>query len=197
MLNKINWEKCNNLVPAVIQNTRTLEVLMLGYMNQEALDLTEKSGKVHFWSRTKNRIWMKGEESGNILNVASIHIDCDADTLLILVNPMGNTCHKDITSCFDIKTNFLNELEEIISNRMENNAENSYISNLAAKGINKIVQKIGEEATEVVIAMLKETDNEIKNESADLLFHLLIGLKSNKISVFDVIEILKNRHIKK
>ncbi len=192
----INWQKCQNLIPAVIQDAKTLDVLMLGFMSEEALKLTEITGKVHFWSRTKNRIWMKGEESGNILEVSSIHLDCDADSLLILVNPRGNTCHNGTKSCFNTRVNFLAQLEEIIADRIENPAENSYISKLFARGMNKIVQKVGEEATEVLIAALNESDESLIGESADLLFHLMLTLQHRGISINSVLNLLETRNKK-
>ena len=194
LIEKIDWPKCNNLIPAIIQDSKTLEVLMFGFMNKEALKLTQEINKVHFWSRTKNRIWMKGEESGNILNVIDVKLDCDNDSLLILVKPSGNTCHNGTKSCFDCRTNFLAELEEIIDDRIKNPQENSYVSKLAKKGINKVVQKVGEEATEVVIAALKETDEELISESADLLFHLIMTLKMRNLELNNVIELLRQRN---
>ena len=191
---KINWQKCNNLIPAVIQNVKTLEVLMLGFMNEEALKLTQEKSKVHFWSRTKNRIWMKGEESGNVLNVVNIHLDCDDDSLLILVEPIGNTCHNGTKSCFNCNANFLVELEDIIHDRIKNPQKESYTSQLSQKGINKVVQKVGEEATEVIIAALNETDEALIGESADLLFHLIMTLKIRNLSLNDVIKLLKQRN---
>lgn len=197
LIKKINWQKCNNLIPVIIQDAKTLEVLMLGFMNEEALKLTQDTNKVHFWSRTKNRIWMKGEESSNILNVIDIKLDCDNDSLLILVNPIGNTCHKGTKSCFNLRTNFLIELQEIIDDRIKNPKNESYISKLFQKGLNKVAQKVGEEATEVVIAALKETDEEFLNESADLLFHLILLIKSKRFSINDVINVMKTRNTEK
>lgn len=194
LVSEINWQKCNNLVPAIIQDQKTLEVLMLGFMNKEALILTEKTDRVHFWSRTKGRIWMKGEDSGHVLNVIEIKADCDMDSILILAIPTGNTCHNDIKSCFNLKTNFLAELEEIIDQRIINSNEKSYVSQLSKKGLNKVVQKIGEEATEAVIAALTETDDRFVEESADLLFHLIMALKIKKLSLNNVIEALKERN---
>lgn len=196
MIEKIDWSKCNNLIPAIIQDAKTLEVLMLGFMNKEALKLTQEINKVHFWSRTKNRIWMKGEESGNILNVIDIKLDCDEDSLLILVEPVGNTCHNGTKSCFNVRTNFLAELEEIIEDRIKNPKDNSYASKLSQNGINKVAQKVGEEATEVVIAALSETNEQLTGESADLLFHLLMTLKMRRLGLNDVIELLKQRNEK-
>lgn len=191
---QIDWAKCNNLIPAIIQDAKTLTVLMLGFMNEEALKLTQETNRVHFWSRTKNRIWMKGEQSGNILNVININLDCDNDSLLILVNQVGNTCHKGTKSCFNYKVNFLAELEEIIADRIQNPQSESYTSQLAHKGLNKVAQKVGEEATEVIIAALNETDDALLRESADLLFHLMIVLKMRNLELNDVIKLLKQRN---
>jgi phosphoribosyl-ATP pyrophosphohydrolase/phosphoribosyl-AMP cyclohydrolase len=194
MIEKIDWSKCNNLIPAIIQDAKTLEVLMLGFMNKEAFKFTQEINKVHFWSRTNNRIWMKGEESGNILNVIDIKLDCDEDSLLILVEPVGNTCHNGTKSCFNVRTNFLAELEEIIEDRIKNPKDNSYASKLSQNGINKVAQKVGEEATEVVIAALSETNEQLTGESADLLFHLIMTLKMRRLGLNDVIELLKQRN---
>lgn len=194
MIEKINWTKCNNLIPAIIQNAKTFDVLMLGFMNIEALELTQETKIVHFWSRTKNRIWMKGEESGNILNVINIQLDCDNDSLLILVDPIGNTCHNGTRSCFNYKANFLTELEEIVENRIKNSKNDSYVSKLSQSGINKVVQKVGEEAVEVVIAALNQTNEALIEESADLLFHLIITLKMKKLELNDIVDLLKKRN---
>ena len=171
---KIDFDKNSvGLVPAIIQDVETKNVLMLGFMNKEALDLTLESNKVHFFSRSKNRIWMKGEESGNFLNLISLKPDCDNDSLLLKVKPQGPTCHKGDDTCWGEKNNqnFLNTLEKIIIDRITNNPDNSYVSNLFEKGIDKIAQKLGEEATEVIIASKNENKKELIYESADLLFH--------------------------
>jgi phosphoribosyl-ATP pyrophosphohydrolase/phosphoribosyl-AMP cyclohydrolase len=191
---QVDWLKCGDLVPAIIQDSKTLEVLMLGFMNREAVNLSQKTQKVHFWSRTKNRIWMKGEESGNILNIVDIKLDCDNDSLLVLVKPIGNTCHNGSKSCFNLRANFIAELEKIIENRIKSPSEASYVSKLTQKGLNKVVQKIGEEATEVVIAALSETNQKLVEESADLLFHLIITLKMKNLKLDDVIDLLKQRN---
>lgn len=194
LIEKIDWQKCNNLIPAIIQDQKTLEVLMLGFMNQEALKLTQETQKIHFWSRSKNRIWMKGEESGNVLNMVDIKLDCDNDSLLVLVDPFGNTCHNGTKSCFNCRTNFLAELEDVIEDRISNPKEGSYTSELVKNGINKVAQKIGEEATEVIIAALSETNENLIAESADLLFHLMMTLKMRGLELSDVIELLKQRN---
>jgi len=193
---KIDFDKSDGLVPVVVQDNLTLEVLMLGYMNAEAFEKTQQEGKVTFFSRSKNRLWTKGEESGNFLNVASIHIDCDKDTILIKANPVGPTCHTGSRSCFntDFNQNFLFELEKIIADRYENPVEGSYINKMRNKGLNKIAQKVGEEGVETVIAALAETEEDLVNEASDLVFHLLFLLKEKGLSIADVAKNLEKRH---
>ena len=193
LIDQIDWKKCNELVPVIIQNVKTLEVLMLGFMNREAIILTHETGNIHFFSRTKNRIWMKGEESGTVLKMVEMNLDCDGDTILALVKPVGNTCHTGATSCFGIEINFLNALEKTISQRIELPNEESYVSKLTSKGMNKIAQKVGEEGVEVTIAAISESDDLLLEEAADLLFHTIIALRFRKLSIFDAIEILKKR----
>ena len=193
LIDRIDWKKCSDLVPVIIQNVKTLEVLMLGFMNREAIILTHETGNIHFFSRTKNRIWMKGEESGNVLKMVEMKLDCDGDTILALVKPVGNTCHTGATSCFGIEPNFLNTLEKTISQRIELPNEESYVSKLTSKGMNKIAQKVGEEGVEVTIAAISESDDLLLEEVADLLFHTIIALRFRKLSIFDAIEILKQR----
>ena len=192
----IDFKKSNGLIPVIIQNEQTLEVLMLGYMNEKAYQKTETEGKVTFFSRTKNRLWTKGEESGNFLLVKSIALDCDQDTLLIKVNPVGPTCHTGSRSCFatDYNQNFIFELENIISDRYENPTEKSYINKLRGKGLNKIAQKVGEEGVETVIAALAETQEDLINEASDLVFHLLVLLKEKGLSISDIAKNLELRH---
>ena len=192
----IDFKKSNGLIPVIIQNEQTLEVLMLGYMNEEAFQKTENEGKVTFFSRTKNRLWTKGEESGNFLMVKSIAVDCDQDTLLIKVNPVGPTCHTGNRSCFatDYNQNFIFQLESIITDRYENPTEKSYINKLRAKGLNKIAQKVGEEGVETVIAALAETQEDLVNEASDLVFHLLVLLKEKGLSISDIAKNLELRH---
>ena len=193
---KIDFDKNSvGLVPAIIQDFETKNVLMLGYMNKEALDLTLKSKKVHFFSRSKNRIWMKGEESGNFLNLISIKPDCDNDSLLLKVKPQGPTCHKGDDTCWGEKNdqNFLNTLEKIIVDRIKNPSDNSYVSNLFEKGIDKIAQKVGEEATETIIEAKNNNSVHFLNESADLLFHFLVLLNFKGYALDDVINVLKKR----
>lgn len=185
------------LIPVIIQDNITNVVLMLGYMNQDAFDKTQREKRVTFFSRSKNRLWTKGEESGNFLNVNSILIDCDYDTLLIKASPVGPTCHTGSDTCFNeknVSANFLTELESIIRDRKNNPTDNSYTSSLFAKGINKIAQKVGEEAVEVVIEAKDNNDDLFKGEAADLLFHYLILLQAKNCTLKDVIDILKTRN---
>jgi phosphoribosyl-ATP pyrophosphohydrolase/phosphoribosyl-AMP cyclohydrolase len=192
----IDFEKTNGLVPVIIQDVQTLEVLMLGYMNQEAWTKTQEEGKVTFFSRTKNRLWTKGETSGNFLWVKDTHIDCDNDTILIKVKPEGATCHTGNRSCFNTSynQNFIFELEKIINDRYENPTEESYVNKLRQKGLNKIAQKVGEEGVETVIAALAETDFDFVNESSDLIFHLLVLLREKGKSLKDLGVNLEERH---
>jgi phosphoribosyl-ATP pyrophosphohydrolase/phosphoribosyl-AMP cyclohydrolase len=192
----IDFKKSDGLVPVVIQDEITLEVLMLGYMNEEAFQKTKKEGKVTFFSRTKKRLWTKGEESGNFLHVVAIKEDCDQDTLLIRVNPEGPTCHNGTRTCFDTpyNQNFIFELEKIIDNRYKNPVEGSYVNKLRAKGINKIAQKVGEEGVETVIAALNETEHDFINEASDLLFHLLLLMREKKVSLSSIAQNLENRN---
>jgi len=193
--------KYNNegLIPAIIQDAETKTVLMLGYMNAEAIQKTLDSKKVTFFSRSKQRLWTKGEESGNFLNLVDIKNDCDNDTLLISVNPEGPTCHKGTDTCWKASnTNdfgFLTQLEEVIQDRKENaNEDDSYVASLFKKGINKIAQKVGEEAVEVVIEAKDDNDNLFLDEGADLLFHYLILLQAKGFKLNDIVEVLKSRH---
>jgi phosphoribosyl-ATP pyrophosphohydrolase/phosphoribosyl-AMP cyclohydrolase len=195
---KIDFTKNNGLIPAIIQDNETKTVLMLGYMNQEALDTTLETQKVTFFSRSKNRLWTKGEESGNFLNLVSIKNDCDNDTLLIQVNPVGPTCHTGSDTCWQEENNssysFLSKLENTIQERKENStSEKSYVASLFEKGINKIAQKVGEEAVEVVIEAKDNNDDLFLSESADLLFHYLILLQAKGFKLNDVVKVLKSR----
>jgi len=196
---KIDFTKSENeLIPAIIQDNSTKNVLMLGYMNQEAIDKTLATNKVTFFSRSKNRLWTKGEVSGHFLELVSIKNDCDNDTLLIRVNPIGSTCHTGSDTCWQETNNeefgFITKLESIIKNRKENaDSEKSYVASLFAKGINKIAQKVGEEAVEVVIEAKDENNDLFLSESADLLFHYLILLQAKGFQLNDVVTILKNR----
>ena len=186
------------LVPAIIQDANTKNVLMLGYMNQDALDKTQQTQQVTFFSRTKNRLWTKGEESGNFLNLVDIKLDCDNDTLLIFVNPSGPTCHKGSGTCWNDTNNesygFISKLEDVITNRIEDaEASKSYIATLFKEGINKIAQKVGEEAVEVIIEAKDTNDELFLNESADLLFHYLLLLQAKGFKLNDVVTILIGR----
>ena len=193
---QIDFSKGSGLVPAVIQDNNTLQVLMVGFMNEEALLKTEKEGKVTFFSRSKNRLWTKGETSGNYLYVKNITIDCDNDTLLIKVNPAGPVCHKGSTSCFGEETakGFLYQLEQIINQRIEDNAPDSYTNKIYRQGINKAAQKVGEEAVELIIEAKDDNIDLFKNEAADLLYHLLILFKSKGVEFSEIEDCLLKRH---
>ena len=196
---KIDFNKnTEGLVPAIIQDSTSKNVLMLGFMNQEALEITQNTKKVTFFSRTKNRLWTKGEESGNFLNLVDLKLDCDNDTLLIFVEPAGPTCHTGSDTCWNdsnkVSYGFISTLENIISNRIEQaDASKSYVASLFNKGINKVAQKVGEEAVELVIEAKDNNDTLFLNESADLLFHYLLLLQTKGFKLNDVVEILKAR----
>ena len=192
----IDFSKSDGLVPVIIQDEQTLEVLMLGYMNEEAFEKTKAIGKVTFFSRSKNRLWTKGEESGNFLFVKNISLDCDQDTLLIKTDAVGPTCHTGSRSCFktSYNQNFIFKLEEIVADRYKNPVEGSYVNKLRAKGLNKIAQKVGEEGVETVIAALNETEQDFINESSDLLFHLIVLLREKNITLETLAKNLESRH---
>lgn len=193
----LNFQKSyGGLVPAIIQHTNTLQVLMLGYMNEEALQKTRAEGKVTFYSRSQNRLWTKGETSGNYLIVSEILEDCDNDTLLIKALPQGPTCHTGATSCFAQETpkGFLYELEKVIEQRIADKNEGSYTSKLFNSGVNKVSQKVGEEAVELVIEAMDNNTELFKNEAADLLYHFLILLKTKELKLEDIEQVLKERH---
>ena len=192
-------KNADGLVPAIIQDPDTKNILMLGYMNQEALAKTKESGLVTFYSRSRNRLWTKGEESGNYLKFQSVLVDCDQDTLLIYAHPEGPTCHKGTDTCWgqaNIRTTgFLSELESIIESRKDNpQQEGSYVASLFKSGINKIAQKVGEEAVETVIEAKDQDDDRFMDESADLLFHFLILLQARNFRLNDVVNRLQMRH---
>lgn len=191
----IDFNKGDGLVPVIIQNAQTLKVLMLGYMNEEALIQTKASGLVTFYSRSKKRLWTKGESSGNTLELVDMRLDCDQDTLLVTVNPKGPTCHTGSTSCFndDTSKGFIYELEKTISNRIDSNDPKSYTNELYQRGINKVAQKVGEEAVELVIEAKDTNDDLFKNEAADLMYHFLILLKAKNICFTDIEDVLKSR----
>lgn len=200
-IDKLNFEKLNGLVPAVIIDNLTKKILMLGFMNIDALRQTLQSGKVTFYSRTKNRLWTKGETSGNYLYLVDIYSDCDNDSLLIYANPKGNTCHLDKYSCFDSVNSengleFLSELFSLIKLRKELLPENSYTTKLFQEGENRIIQKVGEEAVETVIAAKNNDKNEIINEVSDLIFHLFVMLVEKKIDFDEIVSNLIKRHKK-
>ena len=195
---KIDFEKSNGLVPAIVQDTTTKKVLMLGYMNEEAYNKTLEIKQVTFFSRSKNRLWTKGEESGNFLNLVDIKVDCDNDTLLVLVNPVGPACHTGTDTCWKEENmesyGFLSELEQVISDRKDNPSDKSYTSSLFEKGINKIAQKVGEEAVELVIESKDDDKDLFLNEGADLIFHFLVLLKAKGYTLNEIVEILRERH---
>jgi phosphoribosyl-ATP pyrophosphohydrolase/phosphoribosyl-AMP cyclohydrolase len=192
----IDFKKGDGLVPVVIQDNNTLQVLMVGYMNEEAFKKTQEEGKVTFFSRSKNRLWTKGETSGNFLLVKEITIDCDNDSVLIKVNPAGPVCHTGKKSCFGEETpkGFIYELEQIVSQRIDNDVRESYTNKLFRKGINKVAQKVGEEAVELIIEAKDDDPELFKNEAADLMYHLLILLKTKNTSLPEIEEVLQSRH---
>jgi phosphoribosyl-AMP cyclohydrolase / phosphoribosyl-ATP pyrophosphohydrolase len=193
---QINFNKGDGLVPVIIQNSNTLQVLMLGYMNQEAYEKTKKEGLVTFFSRSKNRLWTKGESSENYLRVEDIAIDCDSDTILIKATQDGPTCHTGSTSCFKEETSkgFIYQLEKTIAQRIDEDDLNSYTNNLFKRGINKVAQKVGEEAVEVVIEAKDDNDDLFKNEMADLLYHTLILMKAKNIELEEIEKVLMARN---
>ena len=191
----IKFDKNTGLVPVIIQDYLNLKVLMLGYMNQDAFDKTLQEKRVTFFSRSKNRLWTKGETSGNYLELMDWKLDCDNDTILIKAKPLGPTCHKGTTTCFAEETDkgFLYELQQTISDKIDNNDENSYTNELYKRGINKVAQKVGEEAVELIIETKDNNDELFLNEAADLLYHYLILLKAKGFTIEDVEKILKSR----
>jgi len=192
---KLDFTKDNGLVPVIIQDATTAQVLMLGYMNEEALQKTQAEKRVTFFSRSKNRLWTKGETSGNYLNVVDLQIDCDQDTILIKANAVGPTCHTGAVSCFGEESSkgFLYQLEKTISNRIDSDDPNSYTNKLYKRGINKVAQKVGEEAVELVIEAKDQNEELFLNEAADLMYHYLILLKAKGKNLADVEEVLRNR----
>lgn len=197
---KLDWAKTDNLMPAIVQHAISGEVLMLGYMDQAALDVTEQTGKVTFFSRTKQRLWTKGESSGNFLNVVSITPDCDNDTLLILVNPIGPTCHLGNDSCFHPASSdwgFLYQLEQLLASRKTASPDSSYTAKLYASGTKRIAQKVGEEGVETALAATVNDREELTNEASDLIYHLLVLLQDQELDLSKVIGRLRERHEKK
>jgi phosphoribosyl-ATP pyrophosphohydrolase/phosphoribosyl-AMP cyclohydrolase len=196
----LNFKKMEGLIPAVVQDAFTGKVLMLGYMNEEALAKTEESGRVTFFSRSKNRLWTKGETSGHFLEVVSMQEDCDGDAILVKAKPLGPVCHTGADTCFEeantTQTAFIDHLRGIIKERKENPNSASYTSSLFAKGINKLAQKVGEEAVELVIEAKDDNKELFLGEAADLLFHYLVLLEAKNYSLDEVVEVLKQRHSK-
>ncbi len=197
---KLNYKRGNGLIPAIVQDAKTGVVLMLAYMNDESLEVTKKTGKVTFFSRSRNRLWTKGETSGNYLLMKEIIPDCDSDTLLIKAEPQGPACHTGSDTCFNEKNkaagSFLYQLEEIITDRKINPSKKSYTSSLFRKGLRKIAQKVGEEATEVVIDAIDKQNDTLKEEISDLIYHLFVLMAEKDISLNDIEAILVKRHSK-
>jgi phosphoribosyl-ATP pyrophosphohydrolase/phosphoribosyl-AMP cyclohydrolase len=203
-LDQLDWDKSGGLLPAVIQDNDRGNVLMLGYMNRDSLEQTIKSGNVTFYSRSKERLWMKGEESGNVLRVVTITADCDNDAILIRANPAGPTCHTGNVSCFSESGLFslsgksvLHDLEAIINDRLDSGDKSSYTRQLLDSGNARIAQKVGEESIEVVIASLENDENAFLNETADLMYHLLVLIRSQGLHLADVEKVLKQRQVNK
>ena len=196
----VNFDKyADGLVPAIIQDEETLRVLMLGFMNAEALEKTQATGKVTFYSRSKQRLWTKGEESGHFLLLKEIRVDCDQDTLLIKVSPQGPTCHTGADTCWDEVNepgDFISHLERVIASRKGASPESSYTAKLLAKGINKVAQKVGEEAVELVIEAKDDNKDLFLGEAADLMYHYLVLIQAKGYALEEVIDVLKQRHAK-
>lgn len=192
------WEKMDNLLPCIVQNARSGKVLMQGFMDQEALRKTLETGKVTFFSRSKQRLWTKGETSGNTLDLVEISADCDQDSLLVLAHPNGPTCHTGTESCWTEASSpemtFIAELENILAGRKGADPESSYTASLYNKGIKRIAQKVGEEGVETALAATVKDLDELKNESADLLYHLIVLLQASNLSLSDVVSVLRSRH---
>ncbi|MCU7555998.1 bifunctional phosphoribosyl-AMP cyclohydrolase/phosphoribosyl-ATP diphosphatase HisIE [Alteromonas sp. ASW11-19] len=197
-MNQLAWDKMDNLLPAIVQDNRSGKVLMQGYMSPEALQTTLSSGKVTFFSRSKERLWQKGETSGNTLELVSVSADCDNDALLVLARPNGPTCHTGAESCWfngDVTDfTFLADLESVLSSRKGADAESSYTARLYSKGIKRIAQKVGEEGVEAALAATVQDKEELLNESADLLYHLTVLLQASDLSLQQVIDVLRERH---
>ncbi|MDN2662231.1 bifunctional phosphoribosyl-AMP cyclohydrolase/phosphoribosyl-ATP diphosphatase HisIE [Psychromonas sp. 14N.309.X.WAT.B.A12] len=196
----LDWEKVDNLMPVIVQNQVSGKVLMLGYVNEESLAATLESGKMTFFSRTKQRLWCKGEQSGNFLNVVEISSDCDNDTLLAIVNPIGPTCHLGNETCFkneqEPSLSFISDLEQVIKSRKGADPKSSYTASLYARGTKRISQKVGEEGVEVALAAMAKDMDELTCESADLLYHLTVLLQNEGLSLSDVADKLAERHSK-
>ena len=199
-IDNLAWEKMDGLIPAIVQDFFDGRVLMQGFMNKAALETTLDTGKVTFWSRSREQIWTKGETSGHTLDLVDIHPDCDGDCLLVRAHPEGSTCHLGTLTCFDSEEKvmpeltFLTELERVIADRDENRPEGSYTTSLLESGIKRIAQKVGEEGVETALAAAAGEDDELLNESADLIYHLLVLLRSRKLELGTLVEVLKVRH---
>lgn len=196
-IESLDFEKGEGLIPAIVQDAETFNVLMLGYMNKEAVEYTLKAGKVTFFSRSKGRLWTKGESSGHFLMLVNMKMDCDRDTLLVKANPVGPVCHTGSDTCFDEVNEslyFLHHLQGVIQNRKDNPSDESYTSKLFQRGINKVAQKVGEEAVELVIEAKDDNESLFLNEAADLMYHYLVLLTAKGYHLEDVIGILKQRH---
>jgi phosphoribosyl-ATP pyrophosphohydrolase/phosphoribosyl-AMP cyclohydrolase len=199
-INKLAWEKMDKLIPAIVQDAFDGRVLMQGFMNRQALEATLESGKVTFWSRTREQLWSKGETSGNTLDLVDIHADCDRDCLLVRARPHGPTCHLGTDTCFDGQGKvtpelaFLAELERVIAQRDKKRPAGSYTTKLLESGVKRIAQKVGEEGIETALAATAGDNEELLNESADLIYHLLVLLRSRKLELGSMIDVLKKRH---
>jgi phosphoribosyl-ATP pyrophosphohydrolase/phosphoribosyl-AMP cyclohydrolase len=200
-LPQLDWSKGDGLLPAIVQHAHTGEVLMLGYMNAEALEATQRTGRVTFFSRSKQRLWTKGESSGHVLELESIRVDCDADTLLVTAIPHGPTCHTGTSSCFGETVRpplgFLAELDALVARRHAERPEGSYTTRLFEGGVRRIAQKVGEEGVETALAGVAQGDEELLGEAADLVFHLTVLLRSRGLSLADVVNLLAARHAAK
>ncbi|HET7537532.1 MAG TPA: bifunctional phosphoribosyl-AMP cyclohydrolase/phosphoribosyl-ATP diphosphatase HisIE [Candidatus Didemnitutus sp.] len=200
---KIDWKKTNGLVPAIVQDAATLQVLMLGYMNADALKKTLRTKKVTFFSRTKNRLWTKGESSKNFLHLVSVEVDCDNDTLLVTARPDGPTCHRGTPSCFGDDgasgVGFLAHLDEVVAGRIKSGDKSSYTVRLVQEGVARVAQKVGEEGVETALAAVnpRVDDNEFAGEAADLLYHLIVLLRAKKLKLADAVAVLEKRHAPK
>ncbi|SIQ98097.1 bifunctional phosphoribosyl-AMP cyclohydrolase/phosphoribosyl-ATP diphosphatase HisIE [Solilutibacter tolerans] len=193
-IDRLDWRKQGGLIPAIVQDATTLQVLMMGWMSRESLAITLHDGRVTFYSRTRNRLWTKGETSGNTLQLVNIEVDCDADTLLVQANPNGPTCHLGRASCFPAApANVLAELDGVITARERDRPDGSYTTRLFQSGVRGIAQKVGEEGVEVALAAVAQDDKSVLDESADLLFHLLVLLRSRGMSIQDVLSVLADR----
>jgi len=199
-IDDLAWDKMDQLIPAIVQDAFDGRVLMQGFMNKDALATTLESGKVTFWSRSRQQLWTKGETSANYLDLVDINADCDGDCLLVRARPEGPTCHLDLDTCFDVPERvvpelaFLADLERVIIDRDENRPEGSYTTTLLETGVKRIAQKVGEEGVETALAAVAGNDEELLNESADLIYHLLVLLRSRKLELGSLVEVLKIRH---